>query len=271
MKRLILALVMVSGLFFAYVGLAQAPTALSATGGPGTHICTNPGNNVSSSPSAEFGFGGASVVSADVWNDINISQTLSACAMNSWKVSASAAESGDNGAVQSYPDSNVTIPATALSSYTTLTSNFRITDPPSCAGNDYESAYDIWIGGSAEWSNTPQRTELMIWSDVCNQQPAGAEQPGTVTLDGHAYTVWIGGALGGSNGDIVTYKAVSDYESGHMDLLDFTDNAASNSWLTTNPFLWQVGSGFEVCFTDGTQTFQQTAFNLWGNGLKIIG
>lgn len=265
MIKTLLAVLVALGIAIGALSATGGQLALSATSPPGTHPCTNPDGRVSSSPSAEFGFGGASAVSADVWNDINISETLSACAMNSWKESASAAESGDNGAVQQYVNSNVTLSsATALSSYTTLTSNMRVTDAPACTGNDYEFANDVWFGGSTEWSG--KSTELMIWAYTCNQVPAGKDVA-TVTLDGHAYSVWVGDD---SAGNIITFDSTSNYTSDHTDLLAFADYAQSNGDLPSAD-LWQVGMGAEICYTSGTQEFQQTAFNLWGNGQKIIG
>ena len=239
-------------------------SAFAASAAVGTHLCTNP-VYTSSSPSSEHGWQGAEVTSTDVWDGIDITQTISGCAGNSWNVAATAASGPDGGAVQSYPDTNITIPATALSTYTTLTSNERITDPPACSGNDYESAYDLWWGGSDEWSGPS--TEMMIWSHTCHQVPAGTEQPGTVSLSGRSYTVWAGSD---SAGNIITFKAVTGYQADDTNLLAFADYAQTNGFLP-NAYLWQVGMGFEVCYTNGTQTFSLTAFDLVGNGKVIRG
>jgi hypothetical protein len=204
-----------------------------------------------------------------VWDGINISQTLYACNKNSWYVTASANQTGDNGAVQSYPDTNVTLAAPLISSFTSMTSNFRIYGtPPSCSGNDYEYASDDWIGDANEWSDASTHTELMIWHYTCNQVPAGTDV-GTTTINGRAFSVWLAGGLGQSNGDIVTFKAVTNYTSDQTDVLAFLQYAQSQGWLVSAPHFWQDGEGAELCYTNGQQTFGLQAFNLKINGQPV--
>ena len=256
MKRLMLAMVMVCGLGLALVGVAQAPAALSSTSGPGYHPCTNP-TTVTSDPGGHAGYGGARVVSQDIWNDINISQTLYSCAENSWYVKASASASGDNGAVQSFPDSNETLSsAMAFSSITSMTSNYRAYGTPSCSGNDYEYASDDWIGGPTEWSGPS--TELMIWHFDCNQTPAGNDI-GTVALDGLEWQVWLGGS---TPPNIVTFRAVDNYTSGQTNVLDFLQYINAQGWAGSDPHVWQDSEGAEICFSSGTIQLGLQAFNL---------
>jgi hypothetical protein len=270
MKRLILALAIVAASVVGNTSVAQS-AGNSTNVVPGTHICTDP-TTVTSRPSGGANYGGASAVSQDVWNDINIDQTLYSCGMNSWYVTAKAAKAADGGAVQSYPDSNVTMPAKKISSFTSLTQNFRITDPPSCTGNVYESADDIWLGGSVKWVASTH-TEMMIWSYNCNQVPAGPPV-GPATIDGVNYIVYESGCVGsGCQGDFIIYYPTVQEESQQYNLLDYFRYAAHHGWLEAgmNTYLWQVDSGFEICYTKGLQKFQETAFSLRGNNEPIPG
>jgi len=57
-----------------------------------------------------------------------------------------------------------------------LTSSFRVTPPASSAGLDYEFAYDVWLtsASNAKASNWDSDLELMIWTYVHGQTPAGS-------------------------------------------------------------------------------------------------
>jgi len=72
-----------------------------------------------------------------------------------------------------------------------LTSSFKVTPPTSSAGLDYEYAYDVWLtsASNATASNWDNDLELMIWTYVADQTPAGSV---TATLaDGSK--VWTDG------------------------------------------------------------------------------
>ena len=259
--RLLVSIVALVGLS----GLLIVPEA--GHGGPGHHACTDP-NYTTSADQGRVSYG-SEVVSQDVWNPASISQTLSACAGNSWKVKATVNNEG--GAVQSYPDTNVTTPATELSSFSTLTSNFRLTDPPTGAGLSYEGAFDIWLGDENEWADASSHTEMMIWNyTVGSRAPAGS-QVGTTTLDGHTFSVWLAGGIGQSNGDIVSFEATTNYEAAHTNLLPFFTYAAGQGWLEAgiNTYLWQVDYGLELVATPKGTVFNLEAFNIVGNGKEL--
>jgi glycosyl hydrolase family 12 len=57
-----------------------------------------------------------------------------------------------------------------------LTSSFKVTPPASSAGLDYEYAYDVWLtsASNARASNWNNDLELMIWTYVAGQTPAGS-------------------------------------------------------------------------------------------------
>ena len=57
-----------------------------------------------------------------------------------------------------------------------LTSSYKVTPPSSSAGLDYEYAYDVWLtsASNATASNWDNDLELMIWTYVAGQTPAGS-------------------------------------------------------------------------------------------------
>ena len=57
-----------------------------------------------------------------------------------------------------------------------LTSSFKVAPPTSSAGLDYEYAYDVWLtsASNAKASNWDNDLELMIWTYVACQTPAGS-------------------------------------------------------------------------------------------------
>lgn len=72
-----------------------------------------------------------------------------------------------------------------------LTSSFAITPPASSGGLDYEYAYDIWLttaqaATSSNWNND---LELMIWTYVNGQTPAGS----LVSTLSDGSKVWVRG------------------------------------------------------------------------------
>lgn len=264
MKHIFLGVLVALGLTAAAVIVPASQNY--ALGTPGTHPinCSNP--YTSSSPSAEKGYTGANgnnyVVSADIWNDENITQTIESCAQNSWQVTVSASGT----AVQSYPDSNITFgPDPAISSYKALTSNFRDGPLPTGPGLDYESAYDVWTApaNKPEWSDSKDTTETMLWTHTDGQVPAGSVT-GQTKIDGQQFKVWYGGQLGSGSGDIVTFEAVGSWPSTDANLLPFFSYEASHGYLSqgTGDALEQIGYGYEVCSAPAGTVLSVEAFNV---------
>ena len=58
-----------------------------------------------------------------------------------------------------------------------LTSSYHVTPPSNSSGLDYEFAYDIWLtsASAASSSNWDNDLELMIWTHVNGQRPAGSK------------------------------------------------------------------------------------------------
>jgi len=169
-----------------------------------------------------------------------------------------------NRAVLSYPDAQDTITDTSnnpvpFGDFAGITSTYA-TQMPSDIGtagpdDDYEAAYDIWLGHDG--ANYDQ--EIMVWTDDHNQVPAGNDTGATWTdpSTGVVYEIWTG-----NNDDPVTLVAKSNATSGAVSLLSLF------SWLQSNGYssetgINQIDYGFELCSTSGrTETFDVTNYTL---------
>jgi hypothetical protein len=215
-------------------------------------------NYTSRAHDGQRAYGSHYIVENDVWDPISIKQTLYSCKFDSFYIKATVKDRG--GAVQSYPSSQYTFAKPVeISKFSSLTSDFRFSHPPTGSGLDYEAAYDVWInnyGGN-------NHTEMMIWTYNHGQRPAGTKLSKTIRVNGRVYDVWKGGTLK-KGGDIVTFVAASNYTSGDTNLLPFLHAAAERGWLYkgANARLWQVDYGAELCATRGLTTFDFTDFNV---------
>ncbi|MFZ0668132.1 MAG: hypothetical protein WAM97_20465, partial [Acidimicrobiales bacterium] len=194
-------------------------------------------------------------VENDVWNPIRIRQTLYSCNFDSFYVQANV--QNRDGAVQSYPSSQYTFAKPEeISRFKSLTSEFRVSNPPTGAGLDYEFAYDIWFNGYGGRNHT----EMMIWTYTDGRRPAGSELPGTVDIGGHVFEVWIDGG----DGYLVTFEAIGNYTAAETNLLPFFSYVSSHGWLhnrMSTP-LWQIDYGVELCGTPGITKFDFTDFSV---------
>jgi hypothetical protein len=205
----------------------------------------------------------AAYVIADVWNPTSAfkSQVVSANNPGQWQVVANIA--AGNTAVLSYPDIQVTVTntsdqATPFSGFKSLASTFAHQMPSDLgtqgSGDDYEAAYDIWLGAGS--NNYAQ--EVMIWQDTHNQVPAGSNTGKTYTdASGVVYQIWTE-----SGNNPVTFKRSSNVTSGSVDLLALFKFMIANGY-TTMTGVNQIDYGFELCSTSGkTETFTVTGFSL---------
>jgi hypothetical protein len=206
----------------------------------------------------------AAKVVQDGWNPTSalVGQELSANSMSDWQVQADL--SSGNTAVLTYPDAQDTLTdptdnPVPFSSFAALTSTYA-SQMPSDAGtagpaDDYEAAYDIWLGHAGV--NYGQ--EIMVWTDDHNQVPAGSDTGKTWTdsSTGAVYEIWAG-----SGNNPVTLVRKSNVTSGSVDLLSLF------SWLqsagySTETGVNQIDYGFELCSTSGkTETFAVTGYTL---------
>ncbi len=96
-----------------------------------------------------------------------------------------------------------------------LTSRFDVTPPSNSSGLDYEFAYDIWLTSASAASNNnwDNDLELMIWTYVISQRPAGSK---VATLS-NGSAVWFDGTKG-SNNSTVSVVLPSNTTSGTVDI-----------------------------------------------------
>ena len=192
-------------------------------------------------------------VANNEWNagGSGLVQTLNVCSPGSWSVTA-AVNSGTN-SVKTYPNVHRDFSSPAISSLKSVTSTFAESEPNGAPGA-YENAYDIWLNGIANPGGGSD--EVMIWNENHGQIPGGSPQ-GTVTFDGHAFTVWKG------DGNYFAFVANSTFTSGTLNLLGFFKYLMDKGWVPGSSTLSEVCYGVEVVNTTGAQeTFNVTNFSI---------
>ena len=192
-------------------------------------------------------------VANNEWNagGSGLVQTLNVCSPGSWSVTASV-NSGSN-SVKTYPNVHRDFSSPAISSLKSVMSTFAESEPNGAPGT-YENAYDIWLNGIA--NPGAGSDEVMIWNENHGQIPGGSPQ-GTVTFDGHAFTVWKG------NGNYFAFVANSDFTAGSLNLLAFFQYLMGKGWIPGNSTLSEVCYGAEVVNTTGArETFNVTDFSV---------
>jgi hypothetical protein len=246
------------------------PSNLASPVPPATFSCTTSAMVAGCPASGDYSSGvhggnfQAAYVIQDEWNPTSalVSQVLSANSMSDWQVQANL--STGNTAVLSYPDSQDTITDPSnnpvpFGSFASITSTYAAKMPSdtgnAATGDDYEAAYDIWLGHNG--GNYAQ--EIMVWTDTRNQIPAGVDT-GTTWTDpstGVAYEVWDSGGH-----DPVSLVRKSNATSGSVDLLSLFSWLRS-AGLSTEAGINQIDYGFELCSTSGlTETFTVTGYTL---------
>jgi len=193
---------------------------------------------------------GGYYVSNDMWNisGYAVTQTLYACAYNNWYVVADMNNNRGDGAVKTYPNVHEDFHERSISSFHTISSSFAETSPHA---GIYEDAYDIWINGVASSGST----EVMIWTENCNQVPAGSAE-GTVTFGGRAYKAW-------KKGSYIAFVADANFTSGTLNLLEAFNWIIAKGWMPASSTLGQVDYGAEIVSTNGAPaTFTFTNFSV---------
>ena len=219
-----------------------------------THQCSN-WKIKSTSYLTKYSYGPDYIVMNDVWNPVQIDQTLYSCNFDSFYVSADVQYRG--GAVQSYPSAQYTFPVPpSVSKFKSLASDFRVSNPPIGSGLDYEFAYDIWFDGYGG----NDHTELMIWTYTHGRQPSGNELPGTFAVGGHTYAVWD--YSGGGN--LLTFVSLDNYTAGSTNLIPFFSYASAHGFLHSGEStpLWQIDYGVELSAAPTNTRFDFTDFDV---------
>lgn len=188
----------------------------------------------SSAQYASYSTGGYTIYN-DEWGSGHGTQTLWVNSASNWGVYST---QPNTSGVKSYANESKSI-GTALNSLTSVTSSFNESNPGS--GN-WESAYDIWLNGSA--------IEVMVWTDVSGDVAPLGSDLGTVTLAGSTWSLYAG-----NNGSNPTYSFVhsGNESSGTVNLLDLLKYLENTKGYFSNPTLSTVQYGWEISSTGDTQ------------------
>ncbi len=233
--------------------VSRVPASMPAHGSaaapaPVSKHCTKP-QFVTSDASGGWSDGRYYVYN-DMWNisGYSVTQTLYACAYNNWYAVADMNNDRGDGAVKTYPNVHEDFNEPAISSFHKISSTFAETSPHA---GIYEDAYDIWINGVASSGST----EVMIWTENCNQVPAGSVE-GTVTFGGRTYRVW-------KNGSYIAFVANTNFTSGTLSLLELFNWIIAKGWMPASSTLGQIDYGAEIVSTNGAPaTFTFTNFSV---------
>jgi hypothetical protein len=216
-------------LIHAALPVAAAATALTLT-------ATNALAAVyeSSAQYASYSTGGYTIYN-DEWGSGYGSQTLWVNSATNWGVYST---QPDTSGVKSYANESKSI-GTALNSLSSVTSSFSESNPGS--GN-WESAYDIWLNGSA--------IEVMVWTDVSGDVAPLGSDLGTVALAGSTWSLYSG-----NNGSNPTYSLVrsGNETSGTVNLLYLLQYLENTKGYFSDPTLSTVQYGWEISSTGDTQ------------------
>ena len=248
--------VLAAGMVMAFTPAAQASTCTTSspdgTCGPYTYprITGSNGNNT--------------YVRNNMWAaKSGTTQTLNATDPGNWNVVANAQPPGST-AVQTYPDtkevyttSNSPDPLSGYSSiYSSFTENMNATSQTSA-----QAAYDIWLGQNTA---TNYADEVMIWNDQANRGTCGGGTPQASASFGGSGGVpmqtWNLCKWGSS--ELIWYLAGSNEQSGTVDVLAMLNWLVSHGYLPQGTGLNEIDYGFEICSTNGAETFQVSSYSI---------
>ena len=203
--------------------------------------------------------GGAYIVQNDEWNS-TAPECIVATGGTQFAVTSSSIYEPTHGDPGGYPaiysgcsagvcttGNKMPIPVSEMTPGT-VTSSWATTQPASGA---YDVAYDVWFNQTPATSGTPDGGELMIW--LAHRGGAGIAPAGrpvaSATIDGHAYTVWLGPGNPGSGQpfDQISYvmkRAATSVQD--LDISDIAADAARRGYLAGTSYLVNVQAGFEI-------------------------
>lgn len=257
-----------------------APARATSSSAPATAGCTQTYSaSDSSTDRASCGpyanilpDGQGSVVGQDVWNpQPGESQVLTATSDSSWSVVANL-PAGETG-VASYPDVGEQVNSPALSSFTKLTSSWNVSTPTGTSQN-YDTGYDIWMN---DWANEVMiqmnnNGSMDVNSSAC-PYVANVTFGGSDGVPSQTWGLCVNGSFGSSNAK--TPEEIWQLKSGPeptgsvdilamMQWLESHDPAGKSfTYIPSSSTLTDIGFGFELCSTDGTnQTFKVNDYSI---------
>jgi hypothetical protein len=139
----------------------------------------------------------------------------------------------------------------------TFTSSFDVTPPAASSGLDYEYAYDIWLttASAATSNNWNNKLELMIWTYVNGQVPAGSVV-GTLS-DGAK--IWV---RGNNSTGTVSVVLPSNETSGTINIASVISQLKAKGYITSaDTGDLDVEYGIEAPYGGG-QTFKVNGFSV---------
>ena len=142
-----------------------------------------------------------------------------------------------------------------------LTSSYSVTPPANSSGLDYEFAYDIWLtsASAASSNNWNNDLELMIWTYVNGQRPAGSKVASL--SDGSA--VWFAGTKGNNN-STVSVVLPSNTTSGTVHISSIVAQLKSLGYVpSSDTGILDVEYGIEAPYGGGN-TFAVNGFSATG-------
>jgi hypothetical protein len=194
-------------------------------------------------------------------------QTLTATGPGSWSVVANSKPVGYTG-VQTYPDTQQIYTTTGnapepLSGFSSIISSFTET-MNTVSSTDAEAAYDIWLGQN---TSTNYANEVMIWNDQANRGTCGgATVKANATFGGsngvpeQNWTLCRNGSS--ANSELIWYLTSGNEQSGSVDILSMLTWLESHGYLPAGSGLNQIDYGFEICSTNGPETFSVSNFSI---------
>lgn len=221
---------LVAGAFFGPVVAGAATT------------CTDPAW-VTSKPDGMWSNGGY-IVQNNMWNasGYRVQQTLAACSYRTWHVTATADNSGGDGAVKTYPNVHKDFHhwdtgwEPKISSFTSIKSSFAASSPHV---GIYDVAYDIWLNGVADRNSY----EVMLWTENHKQVPWGTVR-GTTTFLNRTWKVYV-------NGHYIAFVPNKPVLSGTVGLKRRFHWLTNHGILPAGATLGAVDYGVEVVSTGG--------------------
>ncbi len=174
---------------------------------------------------------------------------MGVCTHDAWYTDVKTDNAKGDGAVKAYPSmrriywdystSDGNLPQ--VSSFPQLKVDFASTDPASCSGCIYDTAFDVWLNGIGNG----QANELMIWTHNVGQQPYGSKVASGIKLAGHTWDLWSGN----DNHYLAYVPTDTSYiRSGTLDVKDFTANLGNR--VPSNTKLGQISYGVETVSTN---------------------
>lgn len=233
-------------------GTTAVPSPVSgSTCDPGEEVVKF--NGQGSADLGQYGQGDYNA-SAELWgvNGYNYVQSMGVCTHDSWWVDVKTDNTAGDGAVKAYPSmrriyhdwSTTDFSKDPLvSSFPQLDVTFAATDPASCPGCIYNTAFDVWLNGIGNGN----ANEVMIWTHNVNQRPYGDKVASDIRIAGHTWDLWAGN----SNHYLAFVPTDTDHiPSGTFDIKDFTDVLAARGRISGSSRLGQISYGVETVSTN---------------------